>query len=703
MQHPHYPVQLHQPQHPQQQQQQQQQPSGLAYPTYQDHPALYPPVVLQQDQRNDTRPMYFQGTVPQQQQQQQNVQATAQQRRSTFSLQPSARTLSVPTFDDVGPSAPPVKAKKRAGAKGKASTKNPADSSTDSRFDSSLGILTKKFIDVLRQCANGTLDLNQAASQLNVQKRRIYDITNVLEGIDLIEKTTKNHIRWKGSEKYLEGRQEDDLANQLRLENESMEKELRDIKAARVEGDAAHDRFMARESTQRLLYVSKQEVLQIPNLQGAKLVAIRVPPGARLTVPHHHDQWPARYVLQIRSETGSVECISLSVAESFPGRNVAIREKDRRDEKMVRLADASNRSRVASAGLVPSRPLRHAPDGSDMAMWQHLQSQQHQQQQQQQQQPQRSGSQYFREYPAALAAEREDQGSTTTGQRSAYAGVDALEEALRDDISSRYQHQRRSSVARSLVGSASASFPGGIEPLRPPEGSFPDGGGGRSTTSSAHSHSRSLSGGRVDKMLLREVVHPQQTEFREPPPPPIIPYDPSSRPHTPGLAAFDAMTAAMTNSIDGSGQGYPYRNNNNNKMNPPTFDPDANPSQGDRGDAGMSRQQQQQHQQQQQSLQLPQLPRLGATYPPWLSVLASSSSSSSPGPGLERIVDASEPSSEDRRHVQQQQQQQQYPSSSSRDRSDLDFSEMDPASIIPSHDHQSRDQERNDEVDDGRT
>ncbi|KAH8082994.1 hypothetical protein JL720_8506 [Aureococcus anophagefferens] len=45
----------------------------------------------------------------------------------------------------------------------------------------------------------GILDLNQAATQLEVQKRRIYDITNVLEGIGLIEKRTKNNIAWKGS------------------------------------------------------------------------------------------------------------------------------------------------------------------------------------------------------------------------------------------------------------------------------------------------------------------------------------------------------------------------------------------------------------------------------------------------------------------------------------------------------------------------
>lgn len=64
------------------------------------------------------------------------------------------------------------------------------------RYDSSLGLLTKKFIGLLRASTHGDLDLNRAAAQLNVQKRRIYDITNVLEGIRLIEKNSKNHVRW---------------------------------------------------------------------------------------------------------------------------------------------------------------------------------------------------------------------------------------------------------------------------------------------------------------------------------------------------------------------------------------------------------------------------------------------------------------------------------------------------------------------------
>jgi len=45
-----------------------------------------------------------------------------------------------------------------------------------------------------------SVDLNDAAIKLNVQKRRIYDITNVLEGIGLIEKTIKNKIKWKAGD-----------------------------------------------------------------------------------------------------------------------------------------------------------------------------------------------------------------------------------------------------------------------------------------------------------------------------------------------------------------------------------------------------------------------------------------------------------------------------------------------------------------------
>ena len=99
------------------------------------------------------------------------------------------------------------------------------DLDQNSRFEKSLGLLTTRFVNLLQDAEDGVLDLKvvsvrsifplvceisieklasyillfpQAADQLNVrQKRRIYDITNVLEGIGLIEKRNKNCIKWK--------------------------------------------------------------------------------------------------------------------------------------------------------------------------------------------------------------------------------------------------------------------------------------------------------------------------------------------------------------------------------------------------------------------------------------------------------------------------------------------------------------------------
>ncbi|KAE9414433.1 hypothetical protein Angca_008643, partial [Angiostrongylus cantonensis] len=52
-------------------------------------------------------------------------------------------------------------------------------------------------IQLLQKRLLQVVNLNEAAVLLNVPKRRLYDITNVLEGVDLVEKVGKNSIRWK--------------------------------------------------------------------------------------------------------------------------------------------------------------------------------------------------------------------------------------------------------------------------------------------------------------------------------------------------------------------------------------------------------------------------------------------------------------------------------------------------------------------------
>ncbi|XP_049920373.1 transcription factor E2F1 [Epinephelus moara] len=75
----------------------------------------------------------------------------------------------------------------------------PRTTTEKSRYDTSLNLTTKRFLNLLSQSADGVVDLNWASQVLDVQKRRIYDITNVLEGIQLISKKSKNNIQWLGN------------------------------------------------------------------------------------------------------------------------------------------------------------------------------------------------------------------------------------------------------------------------------------------------------------------------------------------------------------------------------------------------------------------------------------------------------------------------------------------------------------------------
>ncbi|CAJ0575680.1 unnamed protein product, partial [Mesorhabditis spiculigera] len=66
------------------------------------------------------------------------------------------------------------------------------DSPKGSRAESSLLVLTNKFLELL--CNNEKVNLNDACDYLGVPKRRLYDITNVLDGVDMITKAGKNEI-----------------------------------------------------------------------------------------------------------------------------------------------------------------------------------------------------------------------------------------------------------------------------------------------------------------------------------------------------------------------------------------------------------------------------------------------------------------------------------------------------------------------------
>lgn len=205
--------------------------------------------------------------------------------------------------------------RKRGGSTGqrKSSKKAKADESgedanqksTLSRYDSSLGLLTKKFVELVTKAEDGVLDLNQAADMLSVQKRRIYDITNVLEGIGLLEKKSKNNIQWKFTGPNLSD--EGESLEGIKVENERLNRQelLLDENLRAVQADLK--RLAEEAVNSKLAYVTFNDLRTLPNMQEQTIIAIKAPSGTKLEVPDPDEGMDAgerRFQIYLSNEDG---------------------------------------------------------------------------------------------------------------------------------------------------------------------------------------------------------------------------------------------------------------------------------------------------------------------------------------------------------------------------------------------------------------
>ncbi|XP_009775269.1 E2F transcription factor-like E2FE isoform X1 [Nicotiana sylvestris] len=70
--------------------------------------------------------------------------------------------------------------------------------STYCRKQKSLGLLCSNFLSLYNREGIETIGLDDAARRLGVERRRIYDIVNVLESIGVLARKAKNRYSWKG-------------------------------------------------------------------------------------------------------------------------------------------------------------------------------------------------------------------------------------------------------------------------------------------------------------------------------------------------------------------------------------------------------------------------------------------------------------------------------------------------------------------------
>uniref|UniRef100_A0A2M4AB63 Putative transcription factor e2f n=2 Tax=Anopheles triannulatus TaxID=58253 RepID=A0A2M4AB63_9DIPT len=164
------------------------------------------------------------------------------------------------------------------------------------RYDTSLGLLTKKFIDLLNESPDGVVDLNLASNKLKVQKRRIYDITNVLEGIGMLEKKSKNNIQWKCGNSLC------NIDRNARMQRERyrlrQKENLLDEMIVELRTATNDDMMRTKHG-----YFTCQDLNSIDIFAEQTIVVIKAPPEAKLVLP---DVQAPREIF-LKSEKGEID------------------------------------------------------------------------------------------------------------------------------------------------------------------------------------------------------------------------------------------------------------------------------------------------------------------------------------------------------------------------------------------------------------
>ncbi|NXM43884.1 E2F6 factor, partial [Gymnorhina tibicen] len=192
------------------------------------------------------------------------------------------------------------------------------------RFDASLVLLTRRFMALLKKAPDGVLDLNEVATTLGVRKRRVYDITNVLDGIHLIQKRSKNLIQWIGNNlDQVVGK-----AEQQNLKDELSD--LSDMEEALDEliKNCAHQIFELTDDKENAkypfnscitlthAYVTYQDIRSIQAFQEQIVIAIKAPEETKLEIPVPKED---HIEVHVKSTKGPIDVYLCEVEKEKPG------------------------------------------------------------------------------------------------------------------------------------------------------------------------------------------------------------------------------------------------------------------------------------------------------------------------------------------------------------------------------------------------
>jgi transcription factor E2F3 len=179
-----------------------------------------------------------------------------------------------------------------------------SDRLSSARSENSLFSLTKKFMGLIRASKDKSINLNDAASELGVHKRRVYDITNVLEGLGLLSKWSVSSAKWIGGniDDHI-GSEDDDKENVNSCNDKIISKDEKDLDYQISELNKEINELSQNESNLENAYVTFNDLQAIPSLKNKLIFSIKAPSDTIMEMPKYEKGF---YKLNLTADSGNI-------------------------------------------------------------------------------------------------------------------------------------------------------------------------------------------------------------------------------------------------------------------------------------------------------------------------------------------------------------------------------------------------------------
>ena len=190
------------------------------------------------------------------------------------------------------------------------------DNPEETKIENSLGQLTQNFLQYIKNKGRINININNLVNDLDVKKRRIYDITNVLQGIGYIEKKGKNEISWtkncknQNKDNSSVGNLNDNYisnCSQLKIEFEILKKEDKQNEQKLNEYRKEFDILSKKIDFPKYSYITFKDIKKLSKDEKLDFIIIKAAKGTVINVIDDEESKKAFSKIKIQMENGKIQ------------------------------------------------------------------------------------------------------------------------------------------------------------------------------------------------------------------------------------------------------------------------------------------------------------------------------------------------------------------------------------------------------------